>query len=466
VRPRQTVDPGAVVPSIAVLPFSDLSPAKDQEYFSDGLAEELLNALAHVEGLKVVGRTSAFSFKGKTEDLRTIGKKLGVAHVLEGSVRKSNGRVRVTAQLVDVRDGFHVWSHSYDRHLTDIFVVQDDIARAVVDALRIRLVSAKLPMTGQRAANTEVYTQYLLGSHLASTGTFEGVQRGVKAFEKALTIDPEYAPAWSALAVALLGRSDSAPTPEARDEDQRRAVAAAEKAVSLDPGLAAAYASRAYVRHYFLWDWSGAQADIERAIAINPGDSRAHRTAGRLAGTFGRIPQAIVELQKATEVDPLNSASWGSLAAVAMVSGQRDLARTAVDRQLEIAPEDILTILGHGEFLLWEGKAEEARAVFDSNREPLYRLFGLAKAYHQLGRATESQQALTALISKYKHVAAYQIAVAYLWRGEMDPAFEWLERAYLQHDAGLQSLKRGPFRLVRDDRRYVAMLKKLNLPLD
>src|SRR5882672_788790 len=257
-------------PSIAALPLVNLSRDPDQEYFADGLTEELLNLLAKVPGLHVAGRTSSFVFKGKNEDLRTIGQKLGVAAVLEGSVQKAGDRVRITIQLINAADGYHLWSESYDRKLTDVFAVQDEIGQAVVEALRIKLLPGQTPTSKGRTANPEVYNQYLLGRQFFNLANMDGWRRAVAAYEKALALDPSYAPAWAGLSSAAYWVADSADTSEAFTSGMQQSRLAADKAVQLAPALADGYVVRAFFRQGYSWDWEGARADIQRALALSP----------------------------------------------------------------------------------------------------------------------------------------------------------------------------------------------------
>src|SRR5438105_4044927 len=259
--------------SIAVLPFVNMSGDRDNEYFSDGITEELLNLLAKVPGLHVVARTSAFAFKGKNEDIGAIARELHVATVLEGSVRKAGDQIRIATQLINAADGYHLWSETYDRKLTDVFAVQDEIARAVVAALKLKLLPGQAPTSkDHRTSNPEVYTQYLLAKQLFTRDTRDGYIRAAQAFEKAVALDPAFAPAWAGLAVATFWVSDTAETPDAIAEGQRQARAAAEKAVALDPNLAEGYAARGFVRGSVEWDWTGAGADFEHALALSPED--------------------------------------------------------------------------------------------------------------------------------------------------------------------------------------------------
>jgi len=467
---RAAQSAGATTPSIAVLPFADLSPSKDQEYFSDGIAEEILNALNHVEGLHVAGRTSAFSFKGKNEDLRTIGERLKVGAVLEGSVRKEGSRVRITTQLISTADGYHLWSETFDRELTGIFAVQDEIARAVVEALKVKLLPGKKADAQQhRAANLEVYRQYLLGRQFFERNSEDGFRRAVEAYQKALAVDSTYAPAWAGLAVAAFSLGDVfGGTSAAISEAHRRAVEAADRAVALGPDLAEAYDSRATIRYYVAWDWTGAQADLERALALSPGDAANRKDYAEVLATLGRLRGAIAEDRKAVEMDPLSGRIWNSLGRFYNGSSQPDLARGALERALEIIPGSFSSPYHLATSYLVDRQPEAALAALQRYRVegPVWEL-GIAMVEHDLGHREKSQQLLDAAIGKYGHVSAFQIAEVYAWRGEQDRAFKWLERAYAQRDGGVTLVKYSPLlRSLRGDPRYPAFLRKLNLPPD
>src|SRR6266568_2018162 len=300
-----------MVPSIAVLPFLDMSPQHDQEYFADVVAEEILNALAQVEQLRVVGRTSSFVFRGKSDDLRTIGRKLNVAAVLDGSVRREGTRVRITTQLINVADGFHLWSESYDRELTSIFRVQEEIAGAVVGALKVKLLPEQAPTTNQRRTpSVEAYSQYLLGRQYHARQTRDGYRRAVEAYEKAIGLDPTYAPPRAQLAITLRAVGFDAEDGATALKLRKRALAEAERAVALGPDLAEAYASRGLLRMEFLRDWSGAQSDFRRALELSPGDPPSHRRMGLLLASQGHLADAITAVDRATQLDPLDTTSW------------------------------------------------------------------------------------------------------------------------------------------------------------
>jgi TolB-like protein/tetratricopeptide (TPR) repeat protein len=456
--------PGAAVAiadkSIAVLPFVDMSEKHDQEYFSDGLSEELIDMLTKVPELRVPARTSSFYFKGKQATIADIAKALGVAHILEGSVRKSANTLRVTAQLIRVDNGYHVWSETYDRKLEDIFKIQDEIAGAVVTALRVHLLPTQ-PVVSHRTFDAEAYNQLLLGRQFFNRGTPDDRRRAAAAYSKAIAIDPNYAAAYAGLAYAEAYVFDST----GDVAWMKRAEAAADRAVALAPEQADGYAARGFLRSVFSWDWAGAQSDLVKALALDPADSTVQRRFGSLLASLGRLPQAVVALRKATALDPLSNPAWEHLGRY--LTFRRDFAgaQEALHRALEIQPESPYGLNDLGELLLFEGNAVEALTTFRKVVNEEFRLSGIAMAEHTIGRAKESQQALDELIAKHAHESAFQIAEAYAWRGEEDKAFEWLERAYQQRDGGLTEIKGDPpLESLRGDRRYKALLHKMNLP--
>ena len=466
-RPAAAPESGAG-PSIAVLPLVNLSSDKEQEYFSDGLTEELLNLLAKVPGLRVAARTSTFAFKGKNEDVGVIAQKLHVAAILEGSVRKAGDQIRITTQLINVADGYHLWSESYDRKLTDVFAVQDEIAQAVVAALKLKLLQAPTSKNSH-TANPEAYNQYLLGRQFFYFGNEDSYRRSVQAYERALALDPGYAPAWAGLATTTYWLANiSAESATAMAESYERALAAAEKAVALGPDIAEGYRTRGTLRTLTKWDWVGARADLERALALSPENADTLTTyALLLLAPFGRLPEAVATFRKATELDPLNPRAWTWLGGALLQSGQLGPAREALNRSLEISPHQS-TINRYYLVMAFLLDGQPAAALASSQRSTIsFRLAGDALAQHDLGHPGESQQALDKLIVRFGHIAAYQVAQVYAWRGENDRGFEWLQRAYAQRDSALRNLKVDPFlRKLRDDPRYTALLKKMNLPAD
>lgn len=455
--------PVAEQPSIAVLPFADMSAQKDQEYFSDGLAEELLNSLAKIKGLRVVARTSSFQFKGKNEDLRTVAEKLNVGTILEGSVRKQGGRVRITAQLIKAADGFHLWSETYDRELTDVFALQEEIARAVATSLEVTLVGTPAPVS-RPSKNVEAYNATLQGRYFHGLRGRENLEKAATYFDQAVKLDPEYAEAWAALGGVRV--SQAAAGYVAVEDGFRQGRIAAERALTLDPASAVAHSIIATIKSLHDWDWAGADASIQRALALDPQGARTLRSASSLAATMGRFSEARELAGRAVSADPLSAASWTALSQIAPAAGRFDEALSAATKALELQPNRPSLYSVRGIAYLAKGKTTEALIEFEREVEPLWRDQGLALAYHALGRKQQADQALAGFIQKYAQDGAFQVSELYAFRGQPDRAFEWLERAYAQRDAGLAGIK-GDFLLkgLESDPRYIAFMKKMRLPV-
>ena len=446
--------------SIAVLPFADMSETHDQEYFSDGLAEELLDLLAKTPGLHVVARTSSFSFKGKSDDIPTIARKLHVANILEGGVRKSANHLRVTTQLIRAETGVHIWSETYDRELNDVFSVQDEIAAAVVAALKIHLLQAQSVASAHRTSNTDAYNAYLLGRHLYNRGTLDSRREAVEAYRKALALDPNYAAVYAGLAMAEYYVADQT----GDTAGLIRAEAEADKAVALSPDAAEAYGARGFMRYASKWDWVGAQADFAKALALDPGDSVVQRRYAQLLVSLGRLPEGIAATRKATELDPLSNPAWGNLGLALIYNHEFTAAHEALRRALEIQPEFPFALNNLGTLQMLEAKPAEALLTFRKIEHEAFRLPGIAMAEHTLGHERESQEALEEAIAKGAQGAAYQIAEVYAWRGETERALDWLERAYAQRDGGLVDVKVDPrVASVRGQPRYDALLRAMDL---
>jgi adenylate cyclase len=460
-----SVAPAASDNSIAVLPFVDMSQSRDQEYFSDGLSEELLNLLAQVPQLRVIARTSSFAFKGKEVGVAEISKTLNVANVLEGSVRKSGETLRITAQLIRTADSSHLWSETYDRQLTDVFKVQDEIAAAVVAQLKIKLLPAQQVTNAHRTASTEAYNQYLLGNQYFSRNSNEAYRLAVAAYQKAVALDPGYAAAYAGLASAEMYAADYAETAEENAAGRQRAQAAVDKAIRLAPDLADGYAVRGWMRSSMTWDWNGGRADYDKALALEPGNALVHRRIGLLLQSLGQVPESIVATRRAIELDPLSAGAWNNLGATYFMNpDQFREAREAFNHALSLNPESNFALANLATLELLEGRGQEALSLSRRAGE-VWRQTGVAMAEHTLGHARESQQALDELIAKYAHDSAYQVADVYAWRGEADKAFEWLERAYVQHDGGLSSIKDDPLlKPLWTDARFIAIMKKMGLP--
>ena len=458
-----TVSAPSAIPeqSIAVLPFADMSEKKDQDYFSDGLTEEMIDLLSQVPDLRVPARTSSFYFKGKNETIANIAQQLKVAHVLEGSVRKSGKRLRITAQLIRADSGYHLWSQTYDREDKDIFAVQDDIARSVVTALKLTLAAA-LQSTGSRGTgNDEAYNQFLLGRQLDRQESREGNRLAVEAYQKAIELDPNYAAAYAGRAIAEGYLADFMGDRVGLE----RAGQDVEKAIELAPNDPSGYLARSYIRQNWLWDWFGAQEDIEKALTLDPRNSDVHFQYALLLESLGRLPEATVAQRKATELDALSSQDWRYLARLYTEIGDYASADAALGRAIELEPTSVFALTILGRLRLAEGRAQEALDVFRNIDDFVFSRTGVAMVEHTLGHAKASQQALDAVIAKYALMAAYQIAEVYAWRGEKDKAFEWLERAYQHQDGGLSRVKGDALlKSLRNDPRFNTLLRKMNLP--
>ena len=462
-KAHEAAAPSAAVPSIAVLPLVNLSSDKEQEYFSDGLTEELLNLLAKVPGLHVAARTSAFAFKGKNVKMSEIGQELGVATLLEGSVRKSGDQIRITTQLINASDGYHLWSETYDRKFTDIFVVQDEIAKAVVGALKLRLLPGQQPDTrGLRAENPDAYLSYLEGLKLLNSYNIDDYQRAQAAFRRALDLEPGFGPAWAGLGYArftitLMGGPPS----------RAQALEEIEKGIALAPGLALAWSARSLIRAGD-YDWDGERADLDRALALSPGDPQASLNLGRVQAWSAQFKEGVETLLKALERDPLNPVVVHNLGCAYLFNGDLARARQAFDRELRLASRPAGSDAWPIYLLLLEGKPQEALAASRLRAEEIWRLVGAALAEHALGHEAESLAAVNQLHDPRFTVAfSVQVAQVHAFRGERDLAFAWLDRAWDNHDVGMSRLKVDPLlRKLSGDPRYTALLKKMNLPLD
>lgn len=458
---------GVNTPSIAVLPFADMSPGKDQEYFSDGLAEELTNDLAKVPGLKVAGRSSAFQFKGKNEDLRTVGQKLNVANVLEGSVRREGDHLRITAELTKASDGFQLWSDEYNSELKDIFAVQDEIARAVTGALQIKLLgaSASPVPTPSQVTNPDTYQAYLQGSYFFNRGSEKANYDKALAYaNQAINLDANYAPAWALrsdvlTAMAFDGFMDT-------NEGVRRARADAEQAIALDPRSAAGYLALADIRLAYDFDWEGADAALNKATALQPGSADLLSSRADLEEVRGRLDKAIKLRKRAVVLDPLCSFCYLFLGSDLYEAGQYDEANTVLQKALELNPQQGYVHFGLGQILLARGRPQEALMEMQQETNEGLKLAGTAMAYHTLGRHQASDAALRKLIASHGSDGAYQVAEVYAYRGEDDIALDWLERAYQQHDSGVTYVKADNlFNHLRQNPRYLRLLEKMQLPL-
>ncbi len=445
--------------SIAVLPFVNMSADSDNEYFSDGLSEELLNLLTKIPELRVAARTSSFSYKAKDVNITQIGEELNVTHVLEGSVRKTGNDVRITAQLVKVDSGIRLWSKTFDRALNDIFVVQDEIAKAVVDELRINLLGT---MPEVRKTDPEVYSLYLQGNYFINLRSGENLEKALAALKQALAIDPDYAPAWVSLQLTYGHQMRT--MPGAREELLALQSEAIERALAIDENLASAWAALAYQRRSYDSDWHGAQIAIEKALRLEPNNAGVLGPAASIASTFGRISEAIELFEKAVSLDPLGLTSLMALGHRYLRVGRIDDAFDAYDRVRAINPDYPTLSLALGRVYMMRGDLENALLETKKDPDVFYYRHQKANFLYMMGKETEAQTLINELLETSADDVPGAMATVYAWRGEGDSAFEWLEKAYEQHDARPDSFLGNLFwRKLTGDPRYSAFVEKLGL---
>jgi TolB-like protein/predicted Zn-dependent protease len=447
--------------SIAVLPFVDMSEKKDQEYFGDGMAEEIIDLLVKDPGFKVIGRTSSFQFKGKSTDLRSIGNQLGVAYVLEGSVRKVGDRLRVTAQLIDCKDGSHLWSQIYDRDLIDVLKMQDEIAVSVARALHTEVYGRYL-VSRPALRNAEAYTLYLKALHAYEYANQQNWERIVSNLEQALELDPTFWEAERELADANLKGGMGGFLPS--DIASERARNAAERAIKLNPKSPCSHAILGEILYVYDWDWAAAEREIALSLALEPNNTCAVGTASRLSLIMGRWDDALKRMDALVELDPLDPAGYFWLAILQLRRGQLPEAEAAIRRALEIDPTLIFGRYTLGQVLLARGQSEAALAAMQMETSEMGRLTGSSMGYFALKRRSESDTSLAQLLKSNTYLPSGNAAV-YAFRGESDEAFKWLDRAYAEKDSLLNRIKYSPdFDNLHGDPRYKAFLKKMNLP--
>ena len=451
----------APVRSIAVMPFVDMSQAGDQQYLGDGIAEELLNLLAQIPELRVAARTSSFAFKGKPTELTQIAHDLHVAHVLEGSVRKSGNKVRITAQLIRADSGYHLWSETYDRTLGDIFKLQDEISAAVVQALKVKILGAPLPRA--TPANLDAYNLYLQGRFAAGLHTKAGFTEGVGYLDQALKLDAGYEPAWTQLSIVY---GDMAARGfMASEQALPRSREAVAKALELNPRSARAHVAMGYLHMNDDWDWAAADREISQAVELEPGSADVLHAAGSLDLVLGRVGDSVQKLRAALLRDPLRASSYSNLGVAYFADGRLTEAEQAFRKSIELRPLAGYTHNGLGLVLLWRHDLPGALAEMQKETDEMWRLEGEALVYTAMHRNAEADTALAALTTKFQKESPYVVATVYGYRGEVAPAFQWLDKALAERDSTLTSIKSDPlFEKVRGDPRYVALLEKLRLP--
>lgn len=443
--------------SIAVLPFVNLSSEPEQEYFSDGISEDLLNLLARIPQLRVTARTSSFSFKGKDIPIPEIARQLRVAHVLEGSVRKSGNTVRVTAQLVDAATGTQLWSQRYDRNADDIFAIQDEIAADVVRQLRVTLLGAS---PRSRQTDPQAYALYLQAVQLGRQHTADAYQRSDALYHQALAIDEGYAPAWDGLARNAINEAGIGLL-SAR-EGVARARAAATKSLQIDPDYAPAHARLGWVAVIGDSDLAAAARHYQRALAIDPTDLTVLGSSATLLGTLGRQDQRLALEKAIVRRDPVNVTALANLGTAQLGAGRYDEAIASLGTALSLSPERAGAHYSIGVALLLKDDPQAALARMEQEPNDAWRMIGLALAHHALGTTPEADAALAALVAKFGADWPYNIAYVHAFRDEPDAAFGWLAKAIESGDTGLgEAAGERLFDNIRADPRWLAFLRTI-----
>ena len=445
--------------SIVVLPFVNMSSDQEQEYFSDGISEELLNLLSRIPELRVISRTSAFSYKGKNIKATEVARELNVAYILEGSVRKAGNRIRITAQLIEARSDTHLWSQTYDRTLDDIFQIQDELAEAVTTGLKITLLG---DVYEHRTTDPEVYSLYLQGRYFNNLRDNESLEKAELAFEQALAADPTYAPAWIGLSMTYGFQFRN--RERGKEEGLKLAMQAAKKGLEIDDSLATGWSTLAYLKRSYEWDWAGAQAAIKKALALEPNNANVLGAAASLSNTFGDNQKSIRLFEQIIERDPLDLGASRALAQRYIMQGRMDEALEIFHRVQTVNPYYPNIDIDIGKTHILMGDATRALEIFEHVPPGRLKVFFEALAHISLNQETEAQELLNEFIDNYAVSNPFGMAVIYAWRGENDPAFEWLEKAYQQRYEFLVFILGNPWlKSLHSDPRFAAFLEQMGL---
>ncbi len=463
--------PRASIPAklmLAVLPFENLSEDRTQEYFNDGLTEEMITQLSRLnpERLGVIARTSAMKYKGTKKSIKEIGAELGVAYVLEGSARRALGRVRIAAQLIQVRDETHLWAQTYERSLIDILKLQSEVARAIAREIRVKLTPREeRRLAASSAVSPQAYEAYLKGRHLWNRRTEDGMRKSIAHYEQAIRLYPRYAMAYAGVADSYVMLACRGMVP-AKDTF-RKAKEAARKAIDLDSELGEAHGSLAHVRLHD-WDWEGLEADFERAIDLNPAQAIVYYWYGEFLMSRGRPEEAIAVTQKAQQTDPLSPVIGSSLAMILYLARRYDQAAVVLERTREINPDHFLPHLRMGLIRIQQRKYDEAilelKTAVSLADQSTETLAALAMAYAAAGKKKPAQQILAKLqqLAGKRYVLPYNVAKIHAAGADRDKAFEWLERAYEGGNPDLIELNSEPiFDGLRSEPRFSNLMRRI-----
>ena len=458
----------APVKSIAVLPLDNASGDQEQQYFSDGLSEDLITALSQFDGLKVISRNSAFQFRDSKQSSKIIGETLGVAHLLEGSVRRAGNTVRITAQLVKAADGSTLWSQRYDRPYRDLFALQDEIAKAVAGALKAQLLAGAGAQSDRPpSGNLAAYSAYLQGKFHYARSTEAEMRKAIDAYATATRLDPGYASAWAELSYTWSGLASQFLAGPSAQQAYARARVAVDTALTLDPELAAAHVARGYVLTIADFDRSGAEAEYRRAVQLAPNEGSTKFSLATLLAALGQPAQAVELTRQALATDPLHASWYNWLSVYLAPLGRLDEARQAIGKALELQPDAVSFHTQQAIIEILRGDPGAALAA--AQLEPAsggWRESALALALQIGSDRAAADAALQALIANDADSSAYQIAQVYALRKDVDKTFEWLDRAWVNRDPGVLGLLFDPFILrYRDDPRFAAFARRIGLPI-
>ena len=453
--------------SIAVLPLTNRSADPENEYFSDGMTEEIINVLGKVPGVQVASCTSSFAFKGKDVDVRQVGQKLGVSTVLEGGVRKVGNRIRITAQLTDVQSGYTLWTETYDRQLEDVFAIQDEISRAIVEALKLKLVGKEQPLVVPTTTNLEAYTLYLRGRYLCNKYTDPDLRRAIDIFEQALVKDPGYAKAHAGIADSWSRLADDWVPPS---EAYPRAKQAALRALELDPSLPEALTSLGRVQCWYEWDFTGAERDLRRSVQLNPSSADTHFVLGTTLPALGQLPEAIEAMRQSLVFDPLSPIYGRYLGRLLLYAGEFEAAIQQGHATLELHPGYSQAHVNIGSAYLGQGNPEEAFSWYQRGQslDSAVRSYDalIVRALAVLGEREEAEAILRRLEEQAttQYIRAESMAMGYAAVGEFDRAFACLERAFVARSAGLIFLHLDPgYEPLRTDPRFTNLVRRIGL---
>jgi TolB-like protein/Tfp pilus assembly protein PilF len=454
-------------PSIAVLPFVDMSPQKDQEYFCDGIAEELINSLSHIGDLHIVARTSAFAFKGAKLDVREIGQKLDVHTVLEGSIRKAGNKVRITAQLINVEDGYHLWSEKFDREMNDIFAIQDEISMAIVNNLKVKLLAKeKAAIEKRHTDDPDAYNFYLKGLYFGSKPSPETFEKALEYFKKAHDKDPGFALALAGMAYIYGSYGIFGFLPP--DEVLPNAKAVLSKALELDEDLSEAHAVSALIAFWFEWDWEAAENHFTKALNLNPGNAFCRAWYGWYRLAMGELDEAVAEIKRAQGLDPLMPLFYAMGTGIHFSADRLDEAVEQFHKAIELDPYLGAAYFQVGRVYLKKGMLDEALSSLQKSLELVvfagWAESGIALIHIKRGERNKAEQILHDLLERKKttNVSSYCIASIYFHLGEIEKTLDFLEKAYQERDILMPLIKVHTENIdIRSDPRFLTVVKKM-----